>query len=111
MAVQGERVRRWLPGVLLVIALWLMAGCGQAPADEAPGLFGADSTSFRAELDSARALLGQGDIARAEPLVRAILAGAVAPDMVRQRALAIGYLGNIMQRRNLLDSAANCHRA
>jgi len=111
MAVQGERVRRWLPGVLLVIALWLMAGCGQAPADEAPGLFGADSTSFRAELDSARALLGQGDIARADPIVRAILAGAVAPEMVRQRALAIGYLGNIMQRRNLLDSAANCHRA
>lgn len=111
MAVQGERVRRWLPGALLVTALWLMAGCGQAPSDEAPGLFGADSTSFRAELDSARTLLGQDDIARAEPIVRAILAGAVAPEMVRQRALAIGYLGNIMQRRNLLDSAANCHRA
>lgn len=97
--------------LLVPIALLCLGGCSTGtPRIPAPA-FGADSTSFRDELAAARTLMSQGDIAAAEPIVRAILAGATAPAMVRQRTLAMGYLGNIMQRHNQLDSAANCHLA
>lgn len=96
---------------LCLPALLAFAGCGQGEPAATPAFHGADSTRFRAELAAARALLAEGDIDRAEPMVRAILAAAPAPALVKQRAMATGYLGNIMQRRNLLDSAAACHRA
>lgn len=97
--------------LLVPMALLYLGGCSTGtPRIPAP-VFGADSTSFRDELAAARTLMSQGDIAAAEPIVRTILAGATAPAMVRQRAMAMGYLGNIMQRHNQLDSAANCHLA
>lgn len=97
--------------LLFPIALLWLVSCNHGTSMEPAPIFGSDSTSFRDELAAARTLLSQGDIAAAEPIVRAVLVGAAAPTMVRQRAMATGYLGNIMQRRNLLDSAANCHRA
>ncbi|MBX2981984.1 MAG: tetratricopeptide repeat protein [Flavobacteriales bacterium] len=97
--------------LLVPIALLYLGGCSTGTPRMPAPVFGEDSTSFRDELAAARTLMSQGDIATAEPIVRAILAGATAPAMVRQRALAMGYLGNIMQRHNQLDSAANCHLA
>lgn len=97
--------------LLFTLALIGLGACNQSDPTAPTPLFGADSTSFREELDSALAFLKQGDIDGAEPIVRTIIANATEPTMVRQRAMATGYLGNIMQRRNLLDSAANCHRA
>ncbi len=111
MSRRKEPLRPYLPLLCLLPLAWvLLGGCERGDPGTPPSLFGADSTSFRAEIDSARMLLSRGDIAGAEPIVRTILAGATGPAMVKQRAMATGYLGNIMQQRNDLDSAIACHR-
>lgn len=111
MSRRKDRVLPYMrPLCLLSLGLALLSGCERGGSRGDIPLFGADSTSFRAEIDSALGLLNRGDIDGAEPIVRAILAGATAPTMVKQRALAISHLGNIMQQRHDLDSAVACHR-
>lgn len=103
---RNVRIRTCPPLVLAAV----LGACSRPAAPPDPALFGADSISFRTELDSARALLRVGDIGAAEPIVRHVLNNATAPQQVKQRSLALGFLGNIMQRRHDLDSAIACHR-
>lgn len=107
-----HRQLHFLARPLLLLALAFGAvGCERSGGGAArPGSPSSDSTAVKAALDSARMLLRHGDMDGAEPIVRAVLSAATAPDLVKQRAMATAYLGNIMQQRNDLDSAASCHR-
>lgn len=99
------------PSFLLPIMLAvLLAACGRPDAPAPRNGPGADSTRFILALDSARSFLAEGNDTSAEAAVHYILKEAGAAGLHKPRAMALGVLGNIMQRRNRLDSAAVCHR-
>lgn len=96
--------------VSIVVALLLAACEGDTPTRTA-SVPEQDTITFRFELDSARKLLISGDLDAGESIVRVVMARSEEATQAKQRAMALGYLGMVMQRRGDLDSAVVCQRA
>lgn len=94
--------------LLPIIFAALLAACSRPEAPPSGNGHGADSSRFILALDSARLLLAEGNDTGAETRVRGLIQASAG--RVKPNAMAVGLLGNILQRRNLLDSAASCQR-
>lgn len=97
-------VRILAVGYVAVMVSLLACEGDQAPEPVA-AVYGSDSTTFRTELDAARAAYQQDEFLLADSLARVVLAGSTAPEHSKQRMMAYSALAHSMQGRRELDSA------